>query len=315
MKTICRGVIVVLLGLVASSARSDDGVVLKYKMAKGDKLIFRAKSDMKQNQTILGMQHENEMQSETIQSFTVEGIDDKGNYLISIKGERIKAKAKFAQLGEFSFDSQSSERDKSSTLGASLTPLFERLSGSTYQAVVTPDGEVIEVKGYADLIRDLVEDNPLTAQFSGGGTDDAAKDNLRGVFPKLPKSAAKVGDTWEASHQVAMGKVGVTNGKSVFRYVGPDKVADKTTAKLDVTDEAAFTLDIDMDGVKVTGTLNTTNANGTIQFNPEAGRVQSSQSTVTISGMLNVNANGMDIPVQSEHTVSNSLEYLEKIPN
>jgi hypothetical protein len=31
--------------------------------------------------------------------------------------------------------------------------------------------------------------------------------------------------------------------------------------------------------------------------------------------MLNVNANGMDIPVQSEHTVSNSLEYLEKIPN
>lgn len=116
--------------LVARVAAADDPVALKYKLAKGDRVIYRTKSMMKQSQTIAGMPMENEMDTETVQSFTVDAIDEKGNYQISVKGERIKMKAKFGALGDYAFDSQSSERDKSSMIGAAVTPLFERLSGS-----------------------------------------------------------------------------------------------------------------------------------------------------------------------------------------
>jgi hypothetical protein len=306
---------VLALGLVPSLARADDAVELKYKLARGDKLIYRLKSEMKQSQTIMGMLHENEIQTDTIQSVTVDAIDDKGNSQLSVKGERIKVKANFAQLGDFVFDSQSNERDKSSMLGAALTPLYERLSGATFQAVVSPAGDVVEVKGYADLIRDLVADNPLTAQFARGGTDEAAKENLREIFPNLAKSTPRPGDTWEAPYEFSLGKVGVTKGKRVYRYVGPDKVANQPTVKLDVNSETSISLDIDMNGVKITGTLSTTAANGTVQFDPAAGRVRSSQGSATISGTLNINANGMDIPLQNDQIIKGSIEYLDKLPD
>jgi hypothetical protein len=307
-------VAVVAAGLMSGAALADDSATLKYKFARGDKLIYRTKSSMKQNQTIAGMAHDNEMESDTIQTITVDGIDDKGNFQVSIKGERIKVKAKFGVLGEFAFDSQSSDRDKSSMIGAALTPLYERLSGSVYHAVVAPDGDILKVTGYADLVRDLIEGNPLTAQFAGGGTDDAAKESLREIFPRLNKSSVKLGDSWEAPFEIALGKVGVTKGKNSYRYAGPDKVGDRPTAKVEVTSEASVNLDIEMDGVKVTGTLSSTAAGGTVQFDHAAGRMLTSQSAVTIGGMLNINANGMDIPLQNEQNMKNEVEYLAKLP-
>jgi hypothetical protein len=307
--------VAVAAGLVSSTAAADEGATLRYKLARGDKLIYRSKMEMKQNQTIMGMTQDNEMDMESIQSFTVDGIDEKGNYQVSIKGERIKVKANFGFLGEFVFDSQSSERDKSSVIGAAVTPLMERLSGSVYHAVVSPDGGVIEVKGYADLIRDIVEGNPVSAQFAGGATDEAAKESLREIFPRLAKAAVKPGDTWDVPYEISMGKIGAMKGKGAYRYVGPDKVADRPTAKLDVSGETSLTFDFEMDGAKVTGTLGTTATSGTIQFDTATGRVLSSQGAVSIAGTLNVNAGGMDIPIQNEQNMKTKIEYLDKLPD
>jgi hypothetical protein len=301
--------------LVARVAAADDAATLKYKLAKGDRVIYRTKSMMKQNQTIAGMAFENEMDTETIHSYTVDSIDEKGNYVLSVKGERLKMKAKFGALGDYSFDSQSSERDKSSTLGAAITPLFERLSGSVYHVVLSPEGDVVDVRGYADLIRDIVEGNSLAAQFIGGGTDESVRDQLKEVFPKLSKNPVKPGDGWDVPYEVALAKLGKVKGKNSYRYAGADKVGDRNTAKIDVVAEASITLDLDMDGAKVTGTLSTTAASGTIQFDPVAGRVLSGQSDVTHGGTLNVAAGGMDIPVQNEQNMKTKVEYLEKLPD
>lgn len=305
----------VVVGLLHAAAYAEDGTTLKYKLAKGDKLIYRTKSEMKQTQTIMGMALENDMTNEGVSSYTVEAVDEKGNFQLSVKGERLKVKAKFGALGEFAFDSQSSERDKSSVIGAAVTPLFERLSGAVYQATLSPEGEVVEVKGYADLLRDLVENNPITAQFAGGGSDDVAKEGLREMFPRVSKDAVKPGDTWEVPHEIAMPKLGKMKGKSSFRYVGPDKVGDRQTAKIEVTTDSSMDLDIDMDGTKVTGKISTNSATGTLQFDVAAGRVISNQSTVSMGGTLNVNVNGMDIPIQNEQTMKSAVELLEKLPD
>ena len=305
----------VVLGFVVSllhaGAYADDGTALKYKLAKGDKLIYRTKMEMKQSQTIMGMALENEMTNDAISSYTVEAVDEKGNARLTVKGERLKATAKFKALGDFAFDSQSSERDKSSTIGAAMTPLMERMSGIVYQATVPPDGGVLAVKGYADQLRDLMESNPLTAQFAGGGTDESAKQALDEVFPKIGKAAAKPGDTWDVPVEIAMGKVGKLTGKSTFRFVGLDKVGDRVTAKLEVTTDLSVELDIDMDGAKVTGKISTNNANGIVQFDIVAGHVISGQATVSMGGTLNVNANGTNIPVQNDQTMKSTVEYLD----
>ena len=307
-------VLALVVGLLHAAVSAEDGATLKYKLAKGDKLIYRAKMEMKQSQTIMGMPFENEMTNDAISTYTVDAVDEKGIAQITVKGERVKAKAKFPALGEFAFDSQSSERDKSSVIAAAMTPLMERLSGIVYQATVPPDGGVIAVKGYADQLRDLVEGNPVTAQFAGGGTDDSAKQGLNEVFPKI-KAAPKPGDTWDVPVEIAMGKVGKLTGKSTYRFAGLDKVGDRATAKLEVTTDLSVDLDIDMDGAKVTGRISTNNANGIVQFDIAAGRVISSEGTASLGGTLNVNANGMNITVQNDQTMKTTVEYLEKIPD
>lgn len=303
----------VVVGLLHAAASADDGTILKYKLAKGDKLIYRTKMEMKQSQKIMGTAMENELTSETISSYTVETVDEMGNAKLNVKGERLKAMAKFGALGEFAFDSQSSERDKSSAIGLAMTPLMERLSGIMYEATVPPDGGVSEVKGYANQLRDLVEGNPLTAQFAGGGTDDSAKQALDGVFPKIAKTVANTGDTWETPIDLAMGKLGTLKGKTTYVFVGPDKVGDRATAKLAVTTDLSIDINLDMDGTKVTGKISTNNSNGFVQFDTVAGRVISGEGSASMGGTLNVNVNGMDIPVQNDQTVKTTVEYLDRL--
>jgi hypothetical protein len=304
-----------VVGLLQSAVYADDGTTLKYKLAKGDKLVYRTKMEMKQSQTIMGMAVENEMTHDAISSYTVDAVDEQGNARLTVKGEQLKSTAKFPALGEFTFDSKSSERDKSSAIGAAMTPLMERMSGIMYQATVPPDGGVIAVNGYADQLRDLVEGNPLTGQFAGGGTDESAKQSLEGIFPKVGKPMAKPGDTWDVPVEIPMGKVGKLSGKSTFRFVGLDQVGDRATAKLEVTEDLSLDLDIDMNGAKVTGKIGTDNSSGIVQFDISAGRVLSGQATISMSGMLNVNVNGMDIPIQNNQTMKSTVEYLEKLPN
>jgi hypothetical protein len=301
--------------LVAAAAVAGDGVELKYRFAKGDKLVMRTKSEVKQTQTIMGQTIENTIDNEAISTVTVEDVDEKGNFHLGLKGERLKVKMKFGPLGDYVFDSQSSERDKSSMLGGALTPLYERISGAMFQATIKPDGEILAVKGYADQIRDLLEGNPLTAQFANGGTDEAAKLGLEQQFPRISGKAAKPGDTWDRPYEIELAKIGKVKGKSMYRYLGPDKVGDKETAKIEVMSEGSIDINVEMMGVKVTGSLNVTNGSSTIQFDPVAGRIVLHEDTVVMAGDLNVDANGMNIPIRQEQTMKSKVEYLDKIPD
>jgi hypothetical protein len=299
---------------LAGSAAADDGVVFQYKMEKGDRHIYRAKMQMKQSQTFMGQNIETDFNTEAISSTTKDGTDEKGNAQLSIKNERMKVKVSIGPLGDYEFDSQSSERDKASMLGALMTPLFERLSTASYQMIVAPDGEVVEVKGYTELLADLVKDNPFGA-LTGGNSNEAAKQQHNDVFPKLPKKAIKIGETWESKTDTMMPGIGKVRGKSTYRYVGPDKVGDRETAKIEVTSEATIELDLDQGGNKVTGTLTTAGAQGTLHFDVAAGRVLSNESSTSITGDISVNAGGMIIPVRNEQNMKMKVEYLDKLPD
>jgi hypothetical protein len=302
---------------MGAAVYADEAVSLKCKMAKGDKVIYRTKMEMKQTQNIAGMAFDNEMNNEAISSYTVDEIDEQGNYHLTIKAERLKVKAKFGALGgDYVFDSQSSERDKSSMIGAAVTPLYERMSGIVYQAKIGPDGDVLEVKGYAEQLKDILDANPLARQFGGGGgSNDAAKESLREQFVKLPTKAINTGDTWDVSSVIELPQLGKNRGKSTYRYVGPDKVQGRDTAKAEVTGETSFELNIDQDGAKVTGTLSSTSISGTIHFDLATGRVLRAEGSATLGGDLTVDANGMIIPIRNDQTMKSSLEVLEKLPD
>src|SRR5665213_144981 len=138
------------------SLLADEPVLLRYKFAPGDKLIYKTGQESKQTQTVLNMKMENVATHETIILRNVDTVDSEGTATLKTKAERRKLKT-----GEYLFDSKSTDRDTTSAIGAALTPLLERLTGSEYEVLVNPRGTVVDVKGYVELLGDLINNNPV----------------------------------------------------------------------------------------------------------------------------------------------------------
>lgn len=311
-----RVAVVVIVGgwmAQAPQIQADEAILLKYKVAKGDKAIYKMGFDTKQAQSIMGMKLDNTIKQETIVSRVVDSVNADGNATLKIKTERRKMNAEFAAMGKYEFDSKSTERDTTSAVGAALTPLFERLTGSEYELVFTPRGRVTEVKGFAEMVGDLVKDNPLAQQFGAVDNKTAVHNEQRG-FIVLSEKPVKPGDQWEIPFDVEMTKLGKIKGTVTYTYEGPDKVGDRKTARIGVASNLSLELDIDQGGAKVTGTLSTTTSSGTVQFDPEAGRVVSSKQSSGLSGQLSVAVGGMNIPIDNQQENSETVELLDKLP-
>lgn len=311
-----KAVVVVVVGgwvAQATSARADEAILLKYKAAQGDRAVYKMGLDMKQSQSIMGMKIENTIKQETIESRTVEAVDSKGQVTVKLKAVRRKMNAEFGAAGKFEFDSKSTERDTGSAIGGAVTPLLERLTGSEYELVVTPLGHVAEVKGYAELVGDLLKDNPFAAQFGAADNKSAAHQEQR-AYLVLSEKPVKPGDQWEVPFDVELTKIGKIKGTITCTYEGPDKVGDRKTARIGVVNNISIEMNIDQGTAKVTGTLSTTSSSGTVQFDPEAGRIVSRKQTSGTSGQLSVEVGGMTIPVDNQQEMTETVELLDKLP-
>lgn len=313
MKTV---VVIVVWGWVvhAPLVKADEAILLKYKSAKGDATYYKMGFDMKQSQSIMGMKIENTIKQETTESRVVDSVAADGKATVKVKAVRRKMNAEFGAAGKFEFDSKSTERDTTSAIGGAVTPLLERLSGSEYELIVTPLGHVAEVKGYAELVGDLLKDNPIAAQFGAADNKSAAHQEQRGVLV-LSEKPVKPGDQWEVPVDVEMTKIGKIKGTITCTYEGPDKVGNRKTARIGVVSNISIEMNVDQGTAKVTGTLSTTNSAGTVQFDVEAGRVISRKQTAGLSGQLSVEVGGMTIPIDNQQETTETVELLDKLPD
>jgi hypothetical protein len=297
--------------------QADEPVLLKYKVAQGETLHYKNLQSVKQAQslTVNGMtiKQDNSLKQEAILTRVADEVGSDGKTTYRVKAERRKMTAEFGALGKFEFDSKSTERDTGSAIGAALIPLLERLTGSEYQVIVNPQGTVGEVKGYAELIADILNDNPLGGQF-GGGDNAAAVISEQDAFVVLSDKPVNVGDKWEVPVEKELAKLGKMKARTTYTYEGPDTVGDKKTVRIAIAGEMTMELNLDQGGMKVSGTLTSSSLTGTVQFDPAAGRVMSIKRSVTLGGMLTVEAGGMIIPVDNQQEQTTAFELLEKLP-
>jgi hypothetical protein len=306
-------VVVFIFSAWAAQAPADEPVVLKYKAASGDKLHYKTGFEVAQSQSIMGMKFDNKIKQETIETQVVSGVAADGKATLKVKSERRKMNADLGALGKYEFDSKSTERDTSSALGGPLTPLLERLTGSEYELVVNPRGQVTEVKGYAELVGDLLKNNPLVGQFAASDNKSAAHQEQR-RFIVLSEKPVGPGDSWEVPLDAELTNIGKIKGKITYTYEGPDKVGDRNTIRIGIATNMSLEMNVDQGTSKVSGTLSTTSSTGTAQFDPAAGRVVSMKQTSGLSGNLTVEAGGMMIPIENSQEQTETLELLDKLP-
>lgn len=301
-----------LMLVLGQFLHAQEPVLLKYKFNQGDRLLYRSSIDQKQAQTFLDQKHEMAVTNETFGSRTVDSIDDQGVAHIKTRAERIKVKTRILGLEDYDFDSKSTVRDKASETGGALTPVFDRLSGADIDLFITPRGEVKEVKAYGELLTDVVKDSMLAIQLTKGGSNESARLNVQEALLMLSDKPVKTGDEWEGVLETELPRIGKIKGKMKCKYLGPDKVGDRATAKIAVTPEAVLDVNVEIGGIKVTGALSTTSSDGTAQFDPAAGRLVSFKSNLVIAGQLTLDG---AVPFKSEQTQITTYDLLEKLPD
>lgn len=310
-----RGAVFMTLVLLsASAARADDAVTFRYKMAPADRLIYETTSTVNQTQKFNDQEFKNVIKSREVSVRTLQQVDDDGNLRVQSENKLLKVEMTIGPLGKYVYDSASTERDKSSQLGAAVTPIYESLTGAYTTIIQSPRGEVLKVEGLAELLKGALKDNPLAQQFASGASEEGAKAQFSDFFIQFPEKALKPGDTWEVPGEFKLPNVGSLTAKATYTYVGPDQVGDLKTAKFTQVTDITIDVKVGTGGAKVTGTVTSTDSTGTIQFDPEKGQLVSKTGRMKLTGNLTVNAGDNVITIEQNQTHETSVKLLDKLP-
>lgn len=303
-----------ILSAISGSIVADDAVTFQYKAAKGDRSVYRAVAELKQKVEFQNVRLESSKTQDEVVTQAVESVGDEGKLNLTTKNERLKVTAAYGPNEKYEFDSKETAHDKGSVIGGALTPVNERLAGSQFSFTVGPRGSIVEVKGFKEIVAEAMKDNSLAVQFSVASTDEETRFNLQDRFVVFQDKGVKPGEKWDVPYDLEIPNYGKATGKVTYTYDGPDKVGDRKTVKFSVTSDISFDMKMDLSGIKITGTYSTRNSSGTIQFDPQAGKVVSVRREVTMGGQLSVNDDGMIIPVQNEETQTVKIDLLDKVP-
>ena len=307
-------VLMTLFVFLPQSASAQNGVQLRYDFPKDEPVIYRTTTEMNQTMQFGGQTYENKVTQTEVNTLTLQQITPEKNLKLRHVNKQLSIKADMGPAGTYGFDSKSAEREKGTALSNQLNPVFETLSGVEYDITITPHGKVKELEGYKEIVETLVKDNPLAAQFSGGGSEQAQKDSLAEVFFALKDEPVAQGDSWEVPFELELPKIGTAKGKRVYKFEGPITEDNPNVVRLSVSMVVSFDFDLDSEGAKITGSIATDSSKGDVRFDVEKGQVIQANLEYTLSGNIDVQAGERNLKTTIKQTQKRSTQRLSELP-
>src|SRR5262249_48168084 len=161
-----------------------------------------------------------------------------------------------------------------------------------------------KIEGRDEFVKKLIATNqqmePLLKQILG---DEALKQMADPAFAVVPNKAVKKGESWTKSSKVAMGPIGTYDTEYKYTYEGKDGKLDKikidTTLKYSApTGDTGAVLPFKIKAAD----LKSSNATGTVLFDSEKGRVDSTNQSLKLDGKLTIDIGGQATDVELSQT-------------
>jgi len=286
--------------------------LLRYKFAAGDVLHYQVKTGLAVHQTAGKAVHDMQLSRDDLVTLKVTELDDKGFAHLQQRYARLSAKGRFDGQ-DFAFDSRS-PANAETKFGKLLNPFYERLAGGDLQLLVGPQGEVAEVRGYAELLRDVIVGNPLATQCAGGGTNNALRVLAEEQTVIFGNKVVQPGEKWIVPIDLEAPALGRVRGQRIYSLVGPDKVGSRSTLRINVMTVLGLELALDRDGTRLTGRMTTSESTGVAQFDKLAGRLVPLKVGYKLSGKLSAVVKGVATDIEDDQTHTISVELLETLP-
>jgi len=277
-----------------------------------------------------------EMTTKTIQNIKVQGLDVGQNqeqtftfkfepkkqegdkWIVTQTIEAVKMKIDIAG-SPVSYDS-ATETAAGGT-NTALSEFFKALKGSQFTLTIGKDCTVEKVDGREEFIKKLISANKsletLLNKILGEEAMKQMADPCFGVVPSAPK---KPGDKWNKVVKLSLGPLGSYENTYNFTYT--KQTVDN--AEIDVTvdlkysppaaDQGGETLPFKIKGGKIEQVKDDKSNRGKILFNTKAGRVESVDVSVKMTGTLSLEIGGTTTEVSLTQDQNTVVKTFDKNP-
>jgi hypothetical protein len=202
-----------------------------------------------------------------------------------------------------------------------LSEFFKALVGSEFTLTVKAEkgkeATVTEIKGRTEFLQKLGLANPqMQPLLNQILSDKALIEMAQPTFAALPGKEVAKGETWSRNSKLDMGPIGVYENAYEYTYDGKDNKLDvikvKTTLKYK---EPAAGEGVGGLPFKIKkATLDSEPATGTIKYDPEKGRIESSSMELKLKGTLEIEIGGQTTKVDLDQTQKTTVENMDKNP-
>jgi hypothetical protein len=238
-------------------------------------------------------------QEDHIMSQQVVGVDEKGNFMVRTKYDKMEVHAKYVDLttGEVMADNHFSSTDTASMKNPKAQQ-FALLINQPIDVLMDDRANVVEIRGGDKLANDLYNSTPGSKPVANPQIIDNMRRTIEGtmyvafldqIYINYPDSAIGVGGTWSTSNQSSMTQIGNAQTSTNYKITSIRLVKGRRLGTIEGT---------------MTGSINLPAGQGGMQGRPEV-KVELSRINGAIKAIVDLD-NG--VTVHSEATISTEMK-------
>jgi Family of unknown function (DUF6263) len=292
------------LGVLASPAFGQEQMA--WKLKEGDKLFVETVSGFKQSMKTLGKEFRQDRETTVLYSVTVKSVDANKNAVLEEKVESVAVKNTGSPAGE----------------PAAEDKFNQQLKDATFTVTVTPQGEVTKFEGYEELLKKIAGDDVNAKKIVQAVlTEEGLKRAATDAFGVLPAGPVKTGDKWgqDKKAEAPLGPLGSFTLTRTYTYDGKENYDGKSVDKISFTGTATYTPPKTGEAsplpFQVTkGDLKADDMKGTLYFDPAAGRVVASETSLRLKGNVSITVSGTPIDTEMQQDQTVKTRVLDKLP-
>ena len=239
---------------------------LRYKFQNGSKTAYIMEQNQSMKIPIGGQETDIKVNMLFEVSQTVDSVDTAtGTAKLKQKYDRVKMSIKGPI--EMEYDSKG-DKEPDGPLAA-MAGIFKALTNNEIKMTMTNRGEISDVKMPEKLLEELKQQSGGNADVFGNMlSEESLKHMLNQGSMVLPKEAPVAEKTvWDRNLDMKMGNMGTIKTNSKYTYAGKSGGFDKIDMKMDIKLESDPNAAMQIN-------MKTKEANGTVLFDNEKGRIQ-----------------------------------------
>lgn len=275
-----------------------------------------------------------EMTTKTIQNIKVQGLDvgQNQNQTFYFKFEPIKQDGDIWVVKQtiegvkMTIDIAGSPVSYDSTNEAAaggtntaLSEFFKALKGSQFTLTIGKDMGVEKVEGRDEFVKKLVQSNKQLEQLLNKIlSEEAIKQMADPTFGVVPKEQKKVGESWTKTVKLSLGPLGSYDNTYTYTYAKQTGDVAEIDVKVGLkysppgADQGGETLPFKIKGGNITQVQDDKSNKGKILFDTKAGRIQSSNISVKMTGTLTLDIGGTTTEVNLTQDQTTEVKTADK---